>query len=225
MNIDNRIQKRDRRRRAAVALALATFCAGVCLSCSDDPTVDVTVQCLDFIGAEGSPSGNIVARKSSSSSCNFLVLDLVATDIADIFSAEVTVEYATSVAGIFMFEVGPLLTGADVGTFVGCASSESDYAVSCQATGDFEQGTVDISLSRTNPVWNSETAVAGTEGSILARLTFSQLSILAGANGPFGYRYGKLLNAAMPPQNIIDINGPAITNGTFLGGQLVIVEQ
>jgi hypothetical protein len=224
MKTDDRSPRRFRRRRAIEAFALTLLCAGFCLSCSDDPTVDVTTQCLDFVAAEGTPSGNVVLRKSSASSCNFLVLDLVATDIEGIYSAEVTVEYATAVAAIFMFEVGPLLlTDEGDGSPASCGSSMADYGVACQATGDFASGSVDISISRIVTTWGTNTADAGPEGAVLGTLTFSQLTLLAGANGPVSFPFGKLLNAEMEPQNILDVNDPA--NGTFLGGQFVIVTQ
>jgi len=205
--------------RAVTRCAAAIVCAVWLVGCSNAPdTVDVTPVCLRYLPAEGTASGHVLTRTGAGSTCNFVQIELVATDLNDIFGAEIGVSYATSVAAIFLAEVGPLLTESD-GVSVACGSSLAEYGVDCFVTQDFVQGTVDLEISRTPQT--PGTVSAPSEGAVLATLTFSQLTFLSGANGPLEFRFGKLLTDDMPPENVIDL---ATDPAAFVGGTLIIQE-
>jgi hypothetical protein len=208
-------------------MAAALLCALVCVGCSDDSSVDVTAQCLALLPDESAPSGRVISRTGEESTCNFLQVELVATDIDNIRSAEINFSYPFALTAPILAEVGPLLLGED-DTFVACDDPVlSDYDVFCKFTEFGEETEVDtreldISLtSRTN--W---TVDAPPEGAVLARLTFQQLTTLSGANGPFAFNFGKLLDDGNEGQNtptaIIDLS---VDPSAFVGGQMVIQGQ
>ena len=203
--------------------AVALLCAAVCVSCSDEPTVDVSTQCLVLLRDEGTAPGHVISRTGAESTCNYLDIELVATDINQIRSAEIKVSYPNGPAILILAQVGPLLLGTD-GESVGCGLALSEYGVYCELTDDFENGTVDLALSLTSQTnW---TVDAPAEGAVLAVLTFLQLTTLPDAQGPFEFNYGKLLDDGNEGQNnpstIIDVN---VDPSTFVGGQMIIQER
>ena len=210
-------------RRALRLTALALLCAAVCVSCTDDPSVDVSTQCLALLPSEGTASGHVISRTGAESTCNFLDVELVATDISQIRSAEIQVAYPNGLAILILAEVGPLLLGTD-GESVACGLALSEYGVFCKLGDDFEDGTVELDLSLTSDInW---TVDAPAEGAVLAVLTFLQLTTLPGAQGPFEFNYGKLLDdgneGESSPSIIIDVN---VDPSTFVGGQIIIQER
>jgi hypothetical protein len=211
------------RRRAWPLLAAALLCVGLCLSCSDEHDVDISARCLEFFADEGTPEGHVISRTGADSVCNFLDIELVATDLEQIHSAEIQLLYPNSLAFLQLLEVGPLLLGTD-GVGVDCGRALAEYGVDCVLTDDFENGTIDLSISRTPQ--SPGTVDAPAEGAVLVKLTFLQLTTLTGAQGPFEFNFGKLLDdgngGQTSPNAIIDVR---VDPSTFVGGQLVIVEQ
>jgi hypothetical protein len=213
--------------RRAVTLALtALICAVVCVGCSDDPSVSVSAQCLTLLPSEGTAQGHVISRTGADSTCNFLDVELVATDIQGIRSAEINVSYPNGLTFLLLAEVGELLLGID-GESVACGLALSEYGVFCEVGDDFENGVVELDLSLTSQEegeWTVD-APAG-EGAVLARLTFRQITTLPGAQGPFDFNYGKLLDdgneGTTAPVAIIDVN---VDSSTFVGGQMIIQER
>jgi len=204
-------------------LALTLLCAVVCVSCSDDPTVDVTTQCLALLADEGTAPGHVISRTGELSTCNYLDVELVATDIEGIHAAEIQVGYPSGLAILLLAEVGPLLLESGDES-VACGLALSEYGVDCFLTDDFGNGTVDLSITRTQ--LPPDSVDAPPEGAVLATLTFLQITTLPGAQGPFEFIYGKLLDdgngGATNPGTIIDVN---VDSSTFVGGQMIIQQQ
>ena len=218
-----RHNRRSVPRNALMLTALALLCALVCVSCSDDPSVDVSTQCLALLADEGTAPGHVISQTGTESTCNYLDIELVATDIADIHSAEIQVAYANGLAILILVEAGPLLLGSGDES-VACGLALSEYDVDCFVTDNFENGTVDLSISRTPQ--SPGTVDAPADGAVLAKLTFLQITTLPGANGSFSFNYGKLLDdgngGQTSPGTIIDVNADP---STFVGGQMIIQER
>lgn len=215
--------RRPASRKALTLMTAASLCAVLCVGCSDDPTVDVTTQCLALLPSEGSASGHVISRTGTESTCNYLEIELVATDLDAIHSAEIQVAYPNGLTILLLAEAGPLLLGSGDAS-VACGLALSEYGVDCFVTDDFENGTVDLSISRTPATPGTVNALA--DGAVLATLTFLQLTTLPGAQGPFDFYYGKLLDdgngGTGSPGTIIDVN---VDPSTFVGGQIIIQQQ
>ena len=78
----------------SLVLALGSGCGG---NDSGPGSVVPPGTCVDFTSAAAPSAGTVVARKNATSSCDVLGVDLVVTDVADIFAVELTVEYDQAV--------------------------------------------------------------------------------------------------------------------------------
>lgn len=215
--------------RGMLACTAVLLCAGLCAGCSDDPeSVTIVPQCLEFDSDSSPAGGNVIARTAPGSECNRLKLELVATDIADIWSADIVISYPVALTRAFGVEVGAFLT--DDGEAVSCGAEAQAHGVDCVPVDDFLNGKLQIDLSRTNLALGG--VDAGPAGEVLLTLTFIQLTGLQGANGPMTYEVGKLGDDGNggAPQTIIDNNPdadppPLLPDGAFIGGTMIIRDQ
>ena len=83
---------------AAVAVLLVLSLGPGCGGDDSSPgSVIPPGTCVDFTAAAAPAAGTVVARKNPTSSCDVLGIDLVVTDVSDIFAIELTVEYDQAV--------------------------------------------------------------------------------------------------------------------------------
>jgi hypothetical protein len=148
------------------------------------------------------------------------VVEVVTTNVSGIFSAEIQLAYPNGLAIVAFVEAGPLLLDSGDES-VACAEALAAYGVDCFVTDDFENGTVDLSISRTPQT--PGTVDAPAEGAVLARLTFLQLLPTDG-QGPVDFPFGKLQDdggGSGSPVILLD----AQDEGAFAGGQMITRTQ
>jgi hypothetical protein len=212
----------SRRRRPRNLLLAALLCIGLCLSCSDDPSASFSTVCLELLAEEGNAGGGVYLRTGTESTCNDLVIEVVAANVSGIFTAELQLTYPNSLAIVVLAEAGPLLLESGDAS-VACAQALSQYGVDCLVTDDFGNGTVDLAISRT-ATQTPGTVDAPAEGAVLARLTFLQLLPTDG-QGTVGFPFGKLQDdgegGTTAPVILLD----AQDAGSFAGGQMVTRTQ
>lgn len=169
-------------------LTLAAGCGG-----SGGGGGSVNELCIEFTPTVETPaSGTVTARLSAESGCDLAEVEIVATDVNDVFAFESVVEYDADVAAFLGYSlIGSALEadGADV-TVV------ADEAVF---------GEVTIGVTRI-----ADTGVNITGSQVIVRLAFARFGV--NGSGPLALDTNCLLNSATPPQTIGNVT---CTGGSF----------
>ena len=89
---------------------------------SDSNTVQVVIPpelCIDFVPSEPPAPGKVVTRLRDDSTCSFAIVEVVGTDINDVFSVATHIEYAfTAVAFSELSTSGSVLAQDGAGLLV-----------------------------------------------------------------------------------------------------------
>jgi hypothetical protein len=152
-------------RRLGCCLVVA---CGVALSgaCSDDDAGVPDAVCVEFAPAEAPEAGMVTARAASESTCDVAVVEIVATDIDDVFSIETDVLYDNVAVRYLGFDAEGSVLGADGVEVVPIVSEVEDGRITLGIARRSSTG-IDVSGTRLLvKLFFLNNPVAGTTGSL-----------------------------------------------------------
>lgn len=171
------------RHLAVTAIALAAILGHGCGNGDSSPGSIVPPDtCVEFTPAAASAPGTVAAQKNASSSCGAVGVDLVVTDVADIFAIEVTVAYDPAVVTYEGVSTSGSLLGSD--------------GTSLEVLDGGQSGLIAVSISRFGVV----SGVDAVGSQTLATLLFSRPGD-AGVTG-LSFSAAALYDGDAPPQPI-----------------------
>ena len=187
---------RKRPWRGILAAAIVAFAGGLAPGCGSDDNGGVqTNSCVALQNTTSPAPLTVVARDGISGDCGLLRVDLVVTDVTDLFGANFTVTFPSNLLSFASAsETGSVLTNGS--------------AVSVQASTP-AAGQLVVGITRLGA-----TGVNVTGGAQLLRLTFVRTG--TSGNGTLGVA-GQLLDSDTPPTVI-----PGIT---MSGGMVVVFQN
>lgn len=167
-------------------LLLAAGCGG-----GNDGGI-AAASCIGFTGAQAPAAGRVTARQASGGSCAAIFVELVVTDVPDVFSGSFTLEYdPTSVA------VG----GATAtGSFLASGGARVDVVQSTPASGS-----VTIGVTRVQ----TTTGVNASGSQVLVRISFAPVAV---GSSQLTITGAQLFGSETPP---LPKTGLTWTGGTF----------
>jgi len=187
---------RDNLRRTIAVASAVAFLTGLVPGCGSDNNNDMqTSPCVELQGTTAPAPETVVAEDGDSGDCGILTVDLVVTDVNDLFGANLVVTFPQSLVSFS--------SASEVGSILASGS-----AVSVQDTVS-NPGEATVGITRLN---NTGVDVQG--GARLLRLTFRRTG--SQGSGSLGIS-GSLLNSNTPPTDIPNI--------TFHGGMVVIFQK
>jgi len=135
--------------------------------------------CLSFVGAQAPAAGKVVARLAAGGSCAARAVEIVVTDVSDVFGAQLTLN----------FDASKLAYGG--------ASSQGSFLTSGGAQVSVQQdgtgGTVVVGISRIGV----NTGVNVTGSQVLIRFTFAPLAV---GSSTLSITSAQLFGSQTPPQ-------------------------
>lgn len=171
--------------RTAVALAVL-LALSLGLGCGGEDSAPGSVvppgTCIEFTPASAPSPGTVVARKNATSSCDVLGVDLVVTDVADIFAVELTVEYDQAVVNY-----------DGVGTSGSLLSSDG---AALQVIDGGQNGRTSVSISRFSVV----SGIDAVGSQLLATLIFRRPGAAGVSN--LSVSAAQLFDSDAPPRPI-----------------------
>ena len=176
--------------------ALLALCLVAAFGCDDDggggggPT---PIPCLDYARSATPSPGTVVADDGTGSTCNVAVVDLIVTDVNDVFGASFNVRFDPAVVAFTGASASGSVLGANV-----------DVVQNVVASGE-----VSVGITRRQP----DPGVDVVGGQRLIRLTFARVAT-GNASSSLSFVNASLLDSSAPPQPI-----PGIT---FSGGSMTV---
>jgi hypothetical protein len=152
-------------RRAAHVLLIAGLLL-LAPACSDDPAVTPEL-CISFLAADQPGQGRVTARLDADSECQVAEIEIIVTDVDDVFAFTSTITYDIDVVTY----LGYSLSGSVL------QSGGTDVAVNISENDDL--GTLTVGATRLS---DTGIDVVGTE--LLIKLAFSQWALTT-ASGAF----------------------------------------
>ncbi len=152
----------------------------------------VIQACLDFLAGSSPTAGMVTAQEASGSACDPVAVDVLVTDVSDIFAASFTITYDPSVARYEMLSTS--------GSVLGCGGT------TIQALEDKQSGQATIGLTRQGAATGCDAVGSG----LLVRLFFSKVGTSGSSNLTFSNT--KLFGSETPPQ---EKPGIMWSGGTF----------
>ena len=135
--------------------------------------------CLSFVGAQAPAAGKVVARLAAGGSCAARAVEIVVTDVSDVFGAQFTVTFdPTQVSYAGASSTGSIL-----------ASGGAQVSVQQDGTG----GNVAVGISRIGV----NTGVNVTGSQVLIRLTFAPVAV---GTSSLAVSNAQLFGSQTPPQ-------------------------
>jgi hypothetical protein len=160
-----------------VTLAVSCGCGG---GGGGGGTVQPSV-CVEFTAASAPAAGLVVARSATQSTCDVLVLDVVVTDVTDVFAADLEVGYDNAVLRYDGHVDTASFLGSD-GAVVETIGPQSD------ATGSFTVGITRVNVT---------TGIDVTTPAVLIQLRFRRVA--QSGSGSVSFPDGSLLGSEEPP--------------------------
>ena len=146
--------------RAAVSMLTAVLFVSTGCGGGDGGGGATAAPCLSFVGNQAPATGRVVTRLAAGGSCAARAVEIVVTDVADVFGAQFTLTFdATKVSYAGATSSGSFLT-----------SGGAQVSVQEDSTGS---GTVSVGISRIGV--SSGVNVSGSQ--VLIRLTFAPLAV------------------------------------------------
>ena len=158
-----------------VLLFVSTGCGG-----SDGSGGAAAAPCLSFVGTQAPAAGRVVARLATGGSCSGRAVEIVVTDVSDVFGAQFTLTFdATKIAYGGASSQGSFLT-----------SGGAQVSIPEDNTG---AGTVSVGISRIG----AGTGVNVSGSQVLIRLTFAPLAV---GSSSLAISNAILFGSQTPPQ-------------------------
>jgi hypothetical protein len=179
--------------RAAVAalVTVSFFLSPGCGGGSGDGGVLVD-PCLSFSGAQAPAPGQVVTRLTSGGSCRARFVEIVVTDVSDVFSGSFTVNFdATKVA---------FGNASGEGSFLAAGGTRVNVVQSTPPSGSVTIGITRVGVA---------TGVNVTSPQVLVKLSFAPL---AAGNATMTLTGAQLFGSETPP---LAKSGLTWTGGTF----------
>ena len=177
---------------------------------SSNRTPTDTVTCMSFVPTQGPAAGFVAAEVDASSTCETLVLNMMVTEVDDLWSAGATVRFPINLMNfVGVSSSGSVLNEGGIDVVVSgdrpCPEGGTDW---CQPLGQF-YGEVSIGITRSSGVASGVDVGAASQR--LLQLSFTKafgngtttLSFPSGTN---------LFDGQRPPQAILP--APAWVGGT-----------
>jgi hypothetical protein len=190
--------------RTIVVIAVVSLMTGLLPGCSgDDDGGVLTVPCVALQGSTA-PAPDTVVAEDGGSDCSVLRVNLIVTDVDNLFGANLVVTYPSNLVSFAgASEAGSILT--------------SGSAVNVTA-GVSNPGELTVGITR---LGNTTTGINVVGGQILLRLSF--VRIATQGSGAFGIR-------PMPDSELFEPNSPppppvtAIPGIDFFGATVVVFQ-
>jgi hypothetical protein len=181
-------------RRLGYCLVLV---CGVVLSgaCGDDDAGVPEAVCVEFVPAEAPEAGKVAARAGAESTCEVAVVEIVATDIDDVFSIEADVLYDNVVVRYLGFDTEGSVLAADGVEIVPIVS-------------EVEGGRITLGIAR-----RSATGIDVSGTRLLVKLFFLN-NLIAGSTGSLTLTDECLRGSEEPPDDVKP--GLVCSDGTFI---------
>jgi hypothetical protein len=186
-----------------VALLVVGLLTSLAPGCGDDNGDDgtQTIPCLEFQASAVPVPDSVVATDGSSGECDRLFVDLIVTDVEDLFAANFRIQYPSDrVAFVSASGSGSVLTSGGVAVAV-----EADETA---------PGEVTIGITRLEPSLPGVDVVGGQR---LIRLSFVRIGSSGG--GALTFPAGELLGSSGPGAQPEPIPGIV-----WVGGTIAIVQ-
>ena len=179
--------------RAGVGLLLATvLVAGP--ACDEDDTTGGSVVCVEFRPEQEPTSGAVTALMGSASTCELVLVELVVTDVDDVFGLQTTITYDTSVARLSGWSTTDSVL-------------RSDDAEVASVVREVSSGTIELGITR---VLEDGIDVTGT-GTLIE--LFFLINRGTEGSGSFDVEQECLWGSQDPPQSKPDV---ACSGGTLI---------
>lgn len=150
--------------------------------------------CIDFTPARAAESGTVSSQLSEDSSCQLAEIEIVATDIDDVFAFKSVVDYDPDVAVFLGFSL--------VGSALESDGGDVTVVVEEETFGELTIGATRIAST-------DGVNISGTQ--VLIKLAFARFAV-AGSSGAFELDSQCLLSGGTPP---------TVLSNTCTGGTLV----
>jgi hypothetical protein len=148
--------------------------------------------CLDFLASAEPSRGTAVARLATGSNCDRAIVEIVLTDVPDVFAVEFTASFDEAVAAYEAYSL------------VGSALAMDGAQV--LALEEREPGSVSLAFSRANPARGVDITGSRT----LVRLVFRRVG--PPGRGPLAFSSARIFGSEQPPA---EKPGIAWFGGTF----------
>jgi len=179
----------------SVVFLAASLLAG-CSSSSEDASVDdgYSGPCLELTPAGPPVAGTVTLEASSGSTCDLLEVDVMVTDVSDVFSVNFQLTFDPSVATFDGYSTS--------GSFLGAAPDLGEFVL------NRSPDTVLVSLAQL-----SRTGADATGTEPVIRLTFLRAADTGSAD--ISFTSGEMMATQPPPRTMLDLQ--------WLGGLLDVI--
>ncbi len=172
----------------SIVLTMALFFSPGCSSDDSSGTVFTIPTCITFIPAStGTPPEKVVLQEGAGSTCDEARVDIMVTDVDDVYGAGFVIEYSGAIVAYQGFST--------TGSFL------EDDNVNTQIVQDGPIGSVTFSITRVqdaNPASSDGVDVSGTR--LLGTLRFTSFSV--GGPAELTLTNNNLFDSGTPPQAI-----------------------
>jgi hypothetical protein len=191
-------------RRATAAVMVVLLTAAVAPGCSSSDSggnAMETVPCVQLVNTTTPATETVVAEDGSSGECELLWVDLIVTNVDDLFAANFVVNYPSDLV--------QFVQASDTGSVL------ASGGVAVEVLTDIPSpGTLTVGLTR---LAGDGVNVSG--GQLLVRLIFFRLQ--SNGSGQLSFDSPQLLDDSTPPQVILDGSSNLIP---WYGGTVAIVQ-
>ena len=174
--------------------AVIVLCSGLACGCGGSGAVIDGAQCVGFDAAGVAASNTVTLQESAASSCDTAAVDVMVTDIADVYASSFTLIYDPAIAGYAGYSTSGSFLAAD--------------GASLQVFEDDQPDRVTIGLTRLG----SNVGMNAVGAQFMVRLLFSRRA--ASGAAAVSFQDLQLLGSETPPQ--------AKSGYQSLGGTLVV---
>ena len=187
-----------RRRRVPLGMLIALTAVLPVLSCGGNGSVPASVVppgvCLDFSAASAPLSATVVAAEGGATTCDRLALELIITDVDDVFGAEFTLAFDPAALSYDGYDESDSILGSDGTDLVVIENRQS--------------GLIQLTISRLRAS-SGGMDVAGSQ--LLIRLDFAREADSGGSQLAFSGE--RVWDGGVPPGEIpgIDWFGGSVT--------------
>ncbi|MDX1388433.1 MAG: hypothetical protein R3344_04555 [Acidobacteriota bacterium] len=167
---------------SCVCVLLAT--GGLLLACggggSRSSTMSPAPVCVSFAAVSGPAQGSVATQEAAASTCEVLAVDLMATNVTDLFTASFTATFDSSIVTYEGYDTGGSVLGSD--------------GAQLQVLEQTQPGEVSLGITRTGVTDGIDVGAPAA----LVRVYFRKTSADSGTTD-LSYTSGSLLGSETPP--------------------------